>query len=354
MTIATRRRCAGLLLTVAGLLGCAVPAAAAELCLRGVNLSGAEFGTVPGRANTDYTYPAEAAIRRLSGLGMTSFRLPFRWERIQPKLGGELDAAELARLDQSIDTAKAAGLVAILDLHNFGYYAGKKLGSRELPASTLGDVWRRLALHYRDRANVIFSIMNEPYDIHSAEWAKIQNVAIAAIRKTGAKQLLLVTGTAYGGAHSWTADLPVGNNGRDLLAIDDPLKRFAYDFHQYLDADYSGRQPECSAAQGALKAIDDVSAWLKTHGRQGFLGEFAASDRPECVKVFKEMTARLDSRPEQWIGWAAWGAGPWWPPDYVFNLEPTAAGERPQMKALIEHLKTKAARTTSCGRTGRS
>ncbi|SEG79090.1 glycoside hydrolase family 5 protein [Bosea lathyri] len=344
------RRGAGILLGAAGLLGATLSAAGAEICLRGVNLSGAEFGTVPGRANTDYTYPTEAAIRRLAGLGMTSFRLPFRWERIQPRLGAELDPAELARLDESIATARAAGLRVILDLHNFGYYAGKKLGSPALPASTLGDVWRRLATHYRDRADVVFSIMNEPYDIHSAEWAKIQNVAIAAIRKAGAKQMLLVTGTAYGGAHSWTSDLPVGNNSRDLLAIEDPLKRFAYDFHQYLDADYSGRQPECSAAQSALKAIDDVSAWLKAHGRQGFLGEFAASDRPECVAAFKEMTARLDSRPEQWIGWAAWGAGPWWPPDYVFNLEPTAAGERPQMKALIEQLKSGPARHAMCGR----
>jgi len=353
MNVSARRRSAGLLLAVAGLLAATMPTTSAELCLRGVNLSGAEFGTVPGRPNTDYTYPAEAAIRRLAGLGMTSFRLPFRWERIQPRLGGELDAAELARLDQSVDTAKAAGLVAILDLHNFGYYAGQKLGSPTLSAAMLGDVWRRLATHYRDRTNVVFSIMNEPYDIHSAEWATIQNVAIAAIRKAGAKQMLLVTGTAYGGAHSWTADLPVGNNGRDLLAINDPLKRFAYDFHQYLDADYSGRQAECSAGQGALKAIDDVSAWLKAHGRQGFLGEFAASDRPECVKVFKEMTARLDARPQQWVGWAAWGAGPWWPPDYVFNLEPTAAGERPQMKALIEQLKTRAAKQPTCGQTAR-
>jgi endoglucanase len=348
-----RRRGAGLLLMAAGFLGASMPVIGAEICLRGVNLSGAEFGTVPGRPNTDYTYPAEPAIRRLAGLGMTSLRLPFRWERIQPRLGGELDAAELARLDQSVDIAKAAGLVVILDLHNFGYYAGQKMGSATLPASVLGDIWRRLATHYRDRTNVVFSIMNEPYDIHSAEWVKIQNVAIAAIRKAGAKQMLLVTGTAYGGAHSWTSDLPVGNNGRDLLAIEDPLKRFAYDFHQYLDADYSGRQPECSASQGALKAIDDVSAWLKTHGRQGFLGEFAASDRPECVKAFKDMTARLDSRPEQWIGWAAWGAGPWWPPDYVFNLEPTAAGERPQMKALIDQLKNSPAKDATCGRRGR-
>lgn len=325
----------------------------AELCLRGVNLSGAEFGDVPGKVDTDYTYPGEAAIQRLGRLGMSTVRLPFRWERIQPALNGPLDIMELARLDQTVRRLEEAGLVAILDLHNFGYYAGKQLGSPALPAAALADVWGRLATHYRDRPRLVFSLMNEPYDIHSANWATIQNAAIAAIRKAGAKQLLLVTGTAYGGAHSWTSDLPVGNNGRDLLGVIDPLDRYAYDFHQYLDADYSGRAPECSAAARALKAIDDVTAWLEAHGRRGFLGEFAASNRPECLKALRQMVAKLDASPRHWLGWTAWGAGPWWPADYLFNLEPTAAGERPQMKVLIERLKARKP-AAGCGREARS
>ena len=323
--------------------------ARAELCLRGVNLSGAEFGKIPGRPNTDYTYPGEAALQRVARLGMSAVRLPFRWERIQPELSGPLDLMELARLDETIRQAEAAGLVTILDLHNFAYYAKRQLGSPDLPATALADVWSRLASHYRNRPKLVFSIMNEPYDIHSASWAAIQNAAIAAIRKTGARQLILVTGTAYGGAHSWTSDLPIGNNGRDLLGVTDPLDRYAYDFHQYLDADFSGRAPECSAADRALEAIDDVTAWLKAHDRRGFLGEFATSNRPECLRALRQMAARVDASPKQWLGWAYWGAGAWWPPDYVFNIEPTPAGERPQMKVLLQHLKA-GKRAAVCGR----
>lgn len=327
--------------------------AQAETCLRGVNLSGAEFGDTPGKVDTDYTYPSEQAIQRLGKLGASAIRLPFRWERIQPDLNGGLDIMELAYLDQTVRRINEAGLIAIIDLHNYGYYAKKQLGSKELQAEALADVWRRLAEHYRDRPKLVFSLMNEPYDITSADWAKIQNGAIAAIRKAGATQLLLVTGTAFGGAHSWTSDLPIGNNGRDLLGVVDPLDRYAYDFHQYLDADYSGRAPECSAAAGALKAIDDVTAWLKTNGRRGFLGEFAASDKPECLTALKQMVAKVDAHPQQWLGWTAWGAGPWWPADYVFNLEPTKAGERPQMKVLLERLKVKRP-SAICGREAKS
>lgn len=327
----------------------ASPVAGAETCLRGVNLSGAEFGTIPGTPDKDYTYPAEAAFQRLARLGATTVRLPFRWERLQPVLGAPLDIMELARLDQAVRQALDAGLVPILDLHNFGYYGKQQLGSKELPATRLGEVWRQLALHYRDRPKLVFSIMNEPHDIQSADWARIQNVAVAEIRKAGATQLILVTGTAYGGAHSWTSNLPVGNNARDLLVIADPLNRYAYDFHQYLDADFSGSAAECSAAPKALKAIDDVTAWLATQDRRGFLGEVAASSRPECVAALRQVLAKVDASPRQWLGWAYWGAGAWWPPDYIFNIEPAPQGERPQMKVLTERFK--AARTgAKCGK----
>ncbi|WP_420100883.1 glycoside hydrolase family 5 protein [Bosea sp. (in: a-proteobacteria)] len=339
------------LATALALLLLATPVVGAETCLRGVNISGAEFGEIPGKPDKDYTYPAEAAFQRLGKLGATTVRLPFRWERLQPVLDEPLDIMELARLDQAVRQANDAGLIPILDLHNFGYYDKRQLGSKELPAARLGDVWRRLASHYRDRPKLVFSIMNEPHDIHSAAWAKIQNVAVAEIRKAGAAQLILVTGTAYGGAHSWTADLPVGNNGRDLVDIADPLGRYAYDFHQYLDADFSGRAAECSAAPRAVKAIEDVTAWLARHDRRGFLGEVAGSTRPECLAALKQVLAKVDASPRQWLGWAYWGAGAWWPPDYVFNLEPTPQGERPQMSVLTERFKAGKSRA-QCGREG--
>ena len=88
--------------------------AAAALWL-GVNLSGAEFGAVtpenPGRHGEDYVYPAAAYVgdryseaAELVAQGVTMFRLPFRWERLQPELAGPLNADELARLAH--DTAE--------------------------------------------------------------------------------------------------------------------------------------------------------------------------------------------------------------------------------------------------------
>src|SRR5258708_373742 len=61
---------------------------------RGVNLAGAEFGVRrdfcnenPGAFGRDYTYNSEPSIAYFAERGITLFRVPFRWERIQPRLG---------------------------------------------------------------------------------------------------------------------------------------------------------------------------------------------------------------------------------------------------------------------------
>lgn len=70
-------------------------------------------------------------------------------------------------------------------------------------ASALADLWRRLALEFKNDKAVIFGLMNEPNGISAPDWANAAQGAINAIRKTGANNLILVPGTAYTGAHSW-------------------------------------------------------------------------------------------------------------------------------------------------------
>ena len=330
---------------LAGLLAGPCRAAdGSEACLRGVNLSGAEFGTVPGQAEVNYTYPQAGMIRHFADLGATAVRLPVLWERLQPALRGPLDPAEDARLSATVAAATAAGLTVIVDLHNFGSYRGHRLGSAEVPAEALADVWRRLAAEYGGpgRANadrVVLSLMNEPHDIPIRDWAAAANLAIAAIRATGARNLVLVAGGEYGGASRWLQDLPLGDNGRDMLAVRDPLDRFAFDVHQYLDADSSGTHAECDDPARALDGLDAVHGWLAANGRRAFLGEFASSDRPACVKALNAMVERVDADPRRWIGWTAWGAGPWWPPSYMFALQKPPKADSAQLRALARHFR---------------
>ena len=317
-------------------------------CLRGVNLSGAEDGALPGRAGFDYIYPTAGEFRRMASLGFTAIRLPVRWERLQPLPDAPLSDAETGLLDGALDAARTAKLAVILDVHNYGYHGQDRLATPALPGTALADLWGRLAARYRTRADVVFSLMNEPHDIPGPDWAATATAAIAAIRAAGARNLVLVPGTAWDGAHSWTSDLPTGNNGRDMLAVRDPLDRFAFDVHQYLDADFSGRSGSCPAADRAVAAVDAVHGWLAANGRRGFLGEFASSAAHACMAALAALVERVDADPKAWVGWTAWAAGPWWPRDYPFSLQPTATGEPPQL-ALLARL---AEAGPPCRRTG--
>jgi len=319
-----------------GLLSAVLPAMA-DTCLRGVNLSGAEFGDIPGRPAYDYAYPDAKDVGYFAKLGMAAIRLPFRWERLQPDLKKPLDEAELKRLDEAVASIKAAGMVPILDLHNYGYYNKQQVGSAGLPAAALAQVWRALAEHYKAEPDVVFSIMNEPHDIAAKDWAQTTNKVIAAIRETGAKNFILASGTAWAGAHSWSQDLATGNNAKEMLAVTDSLDRYAFDFHQYLDGNFSGTSPDCPSADRALAAIGDVSQWLKANKRRGFLGEVAAAEKPQCISTLLKMVNRVDAEPSLWVGWTLWGGGSLWPKDYMFNVEPTPDGDRLVLKLLTMH-----------------
>lgn len=322
-------------------------------CLRGINLAGAEFGALPGRRGTDYAYPSAATIRAFAGMGMTVIRLPFRWERLQPAPKGEFDAGELAALDATVGTATQAGLTVVLDPHNYAHYRDARLGTEAAPAELLADLWSRLAKRFGGRQRVAFGLMNEPYDVPAGQWVDLANTAIAAIRATGSKALILVPGTAYTGLHSWTDTLAVGNNGTAMAGLHDPAGNLAIEVHQYLDADHSGRNPECSAAGELDAAFTRFEIWLSDHRLRGFLGEFGASDRPECLEALRGVLARLDQNPDRWLGWTYWAAGDWWAPDYMFTAQPGPRGDRPQTVVLRTALPKPGARPPRCaGPTG--
>ncbi|WP_446916490.1 cellulase family glycosylhydrolase, partial [Klebsiella pneumoniae] len=79
----------------------------------GVNLAGAEFGSLGGPLNTDYTYPTSAEIDYYASKGMGVIRLPFKWERLQTSLDGPLAAEDLAHIDRIVDYAASKGIKVV-------------------------------------------------------------------------------------------------------------------------------------------------------------------------------------------------------------------------------------------------
>lgn len=303
-------------------------------CLRGINLSGAEFGEPPGVYTKDYIYPSNRTIEYFTAKGFNSVRLPFLWERLQPELMKELDAAEKERLADAVAQLKTAGMTVILDPHNYARYRGQVIGSDAVPDAAFGDFWRRLAGEYKNDPSVLFGLMNEPHDMPATQWLSAANAAISGIREAGADNLVLVPGTNWTGAHSWESGSPEEANGTVMLGVKDPGENYAYEVHQYMDGNFSGTSPSCDRAADAVAALKSVGDWLEKNSKRGFLGEFAGAANAECMTGIANMTGLVNADPQRWVGWTYWVAGDWWPATEPMNIQPSEDGDRLQLKAL--------------------
>jgi endoglucanase len=346
-------------LAIAILIGIAIhPIAStgAPLQFTGVNLSGPEFGVsnnnlnLPGTYGSNYTYPTASEVNYYVGKGMNTFRLPFRWERLQRSLNGDFDPNEISRMDTFVNAAAAKGAYTIIDPHNFERYnpaasnfqsSAQGLVGSDVPDSAFADFWSRIANRYKSNSHVIFNLMNEPNTVPESQLVTSENAAIKAIRDAGATNLILVPGNDYTGAWTWVG----GQNNAGMLGIVDPGNNYAYDVHQYLDSNGSGTSTQIGTNQhptdpniGATR-LTTFTQWLHDHGRKAFLGEFAVANTTIGAgstqvgdEAINNMLTLMEKNSDVWLGWNWWGGGPWWG-NYMFTIEPSGT-DQPVMSAL--------------------
>ncbi len=307
--------------------------------MQGVNLAGGEFtgNKLPGVFHKDYFYPSAADIQKFADIGMNTIRVPFLWERLQPELNAPLSAPELSRLDGVMSAAGLQHMTVILDPHNYGSYRGKLIGSPEVPGKAFADFWSRIATHYKNEPFVVFGLMNEPNQQPAELWASIAQSAVTAIRDTGAKQLILVPGTGWSGAHSWNQKAGTLSNAEALAKLKDPAHNFAIEVHQYFDQDSSGTHAACVNAHVGEMALSGMTAWLRTTGNRGFLGEFGSTGDPVCLSALRNTLLHMKKNADVWQGWTYWGASAWFG-NYMFNIMPPDPVQHKQVLVLEEFL----------------
>lgn len=297
------------------------PSAIAASCLAGVNLAGGEFGEAPGAHGDTHIYPSDETLDYFSFLGTNVVRLPFKWQRLQPALFGGFDSTELALIDATVRRITLRGMKVILDPHNYAGYRGNKIGSKSVSFEAFADFWKQLAKHYAGQPDVILLLMNEPANIKSDVWHEAANHAVKAIRSVGAANLIMIPGNKWTGASSWFLKQEGGANSDLFLKVDDPLNYYVFDFHQYLDADFSGTNLSCERTGDALEALEKVTDWLRDSKTTGFLGEFGGSGQANCLSGLEQVADFMSQNDDVWLGWAAWAAGEWWG-DYPYSLQP--------------------------------
>ena len=334
------------------------------LQMRCVNLAGMEFGVKQDGTlednkkgfydrNITYTYPKLAEVNYFRSKGMNCIRLPFRWERLQPTLLEDFDPIERVEFEKVVNWITHAGLTVILDPHNYGRYRAKDgtvdiIGSDHVPNSAFANFWSRLADLYKNNPQVVFGIMNEPYDMQTQAWVVTANAAINAIRNTGANNVVMVPGTRYSTASTWedSNDAWGTSNAVAMLAIED--KNVIFEAHQYFDDIGSGNNQTCVSSSIGTAQLAKFTNWLKTNGKRGFLGEFGAANNTICNQTVEGILKFLQDNAGVWFGWSWWAAGPWWGDDYFMSIEQSSDGQdKPQMKMLAPYLLSGTCNTVS-------
>jgi aryl-phospho-beta-D-glucosidase BglC (GH1 family) len=307
----------------------------------GLNVDGFDFNgaKLPGLPNTDFPVLDVKLLDYYLSKGIKVVRLPFLWERVQPALGGALDATYLGYLTTFVAGAATRGMRVILDVHDYGGYRGTKLGAVGGPTNAnLADLWTRLSTSFVGKPGVEgYDLMNEPSGMPSpAAWPLAAQAAVDAIRKVDTKTALYVEGDFYSSAARW-----VEVNG--ALDIVDPSKNVIYSAHCYLDRDASGTHfvwaeevKNGVTVNVGVERLTPFVGWLKLHGFRGHIGEMGVgNDDPSWNVALDNAIAFLKT--SALVGVSYFAAGPWWGA-YPSSAEPRAGGhDAPQMQVLVKY-----------------
>lgn len=223
--------------------------------LLGFNHSGAEYACIQGAGvfdTPDGAAPADSVVQAMRGWrGATAVRVPLNeqcWLGLAaapPRYAGETYRSAVRTF---VATLNRHGLVAILDLHRSAPGDAVPRRQEQLPNRDHSvDFWTSVGSTFAGHGGVVFDLFNEPFPFAENDttraWACWRdggctltsansgrpyvaagaNELIAAVRATGARNVVLVAGIHWGEAMTrWLAYRPT-----------DPLGQIGASFHAY-------------------------------------------------------------------------------------------------------------------------
>jgi len=311
----------------------------------GINLACAEFDerNMPGEYGKHYTYPTTEELDYFKAKGLLLIRLPFKWERLQPELGGSLEETELEHLKKFVREAGERSMYVILDLHNYGrrFVDGKKIiiGTEGLEVKHFADFWKKLASEMKDFTNIYaHGLMNEPYDLdESTSWFEMAQSAISSIREVDTEKTIIIGGDDWSSAERWV------QRSDTLKHLADPSNNIMFEAHVYFDSDASGSykgsydEEGCTPTKGVERVAPFVN-WLKENGFRGIVGEYGVPQSDE--RWLHTMDNFLAYLQQEGVNATYWAAGPWWG-NYKLSLEPKEGEDKPQIKIVEKYIQTK-------------
>jgi endoglucanase len=271
---------------------------------RGVNIIGYD----PLWRARDQARFQERHFQLLKEAGFQSVRINLHAFRHMDKADGwALSPAWFETLDWAVRGATRNGLLAILDLHEFGALGNDAEGHK---AQFLA-FWKQVAAHYRNAPDaVIFEILNEPNKaLTPVLWNQYLREALAIIRESNPTRTVIV-GPAFWNSVDHLDELELPDGDRHLIVTVHYYKPMLFTHQGARWTDHKDKSGVTWGTEEERKAVQNdfakVSSWAGKNKRPIFLGEFGAYDKgPMESRVrYTDFVART-AEASGW-SWAYW------------------------------------------------
>jgi len=312
---------------------------------RGANVFGAWQG---GYGGSD-VFPSQAQMNYYHAKGIDWFRVPLRWEALQPTLSGALNATYLANMDTFVGSAARNGQHIAFTLINQGQYplGSDTLGSSTLPYAAFADFWSRMATHYKT-SNTVFAydLMNEPW--HTLDWPTASQAAITAIRLIDTVKPIITTCGPDMQPYRYTGFTPyVGSNLWYQAHVYGDVPGDPSGYGQYSPNNFSTNSV---GVNGMITRVQPFVTWLKANSAIGVVGELGVptlwtggtatgitgggtSDSRWATMLDNTLTFLDTNGVHSWY----WNVGNY---GDINSVEPIAGVDQPMMGTIVGHAST--------------
>jgi endoglucanase len=273
---------------------------------RGVNLGNAL--DAPKEGDWGITL-REEDFALVAEVGFEHVRIPVRWSAHAASVAPfSIDPEFAARVKWAIDSALAAGLRAVVNVHHYEEMAVEP----DAHEARLMAIWKQIAESYQGYPDTLyFELLNEPHDkLTPGQNNALISELLAVIRPTNPQRAIVVGGTEW-------------NSFRGLPSLELPVadQHLIVTIHYYDPFDFTHQGAEWANKQDRLGidwpgevgtqrniAVDFNRAveWARAHTRPLYLGEYGAYEKAELGARTRWTTAVVTEADARGIPSAYW------------------------------------------------
>jgi len=250
-----------------------------------------------------------------------------------------IDAAFFSRVDTLLDQATAAKLAVVVDLHAYDELAADVAAHRDRFVA----LWTQIAARYQGRPDTIaFELCNEPNGQLDTTWNDVMVPAIAAVRATNPRRLLIIDSVFWADPTKLsTLKLPDDANIMASIHLYEP-KLFTFQGQDWMgpiylttgvifpgppatpvipvqaakDASWANQwftdyntKPAATNPSGPATVASQIAlitAYKQSQGRAVYNGEWGPQDGGALDSRARLVTAVREQCESAGIGWAIW------------------------------------------------